>query len=41
MTQVLLILINEPSYPRDNSAILSQSPYRRKGLRPRCRIRTS
>ena len=23
--------INEPSYPRDNSAILSQSPYRRGG----------
>jgi len=33
--------ISGPSYPRDNSAILSQSPYRRGGLRPRCWIRTS
>merc|ERR1712212_1235019 len=33
--------INGPSYPRDNSAIPSQSPYRQGGLRPRCWIRTS
>lgn len=33
--------INGPSYPRDNSAILFQRPYRQEGLRPRCWIRTS
>ena len=34
-------LINEPSYPRDNSAISSKSPYRQGGLRPRCWIRSN